>query len=124
LADSQLLIVEVKPSDHSCHFLFVGPRKPNTLLKFSLFRGIKNPITFLESIVISTAVVKGTIIKTIIKKGTRTIWSRIIVGPKHKTPNLRGATQAPTFKVSGKTQAPLFWVSGARAGTHTFSFFF
>lgn len=29
--DSQLLIVEVKPNDHSCDFLFVGPPKPNTL---------------------------------------------------------------------------------------------
>ena len=44
LTDSQLLIVEVKPSDHSCHFLFVGPPKPNTL--FILKEGIKDPITF------------------------------------------------------------------------------
>ena len=49
LADSQLLIVEVKPSDQSCHFLFVGPRRPNTLFilkKGSHFHGIKDPITF------------------------------------------------------------------------------
>ena len=38
LADSQLLIAEVTPSDHSCHFLFVGPRKPNTF--FILKEGI------------------------------------------------------------------------------------
>ena len=31
LTDSQLLIVEVKPSDQSCHFLFVGPWRRNTL---------------------------------------------------------------------------------------------
>jgi len=49
LADSQLLIVEVKPSDRSCHFLVVGPPKPNTLfiLKGGIhFHGIKDPITF------------------------------------------------------------------------------
>ena len=31
LIDSQLLMVEVKPSDQSCHSLFVGPSKPKTL---------------------------------------------------------------------------------------------
>lgn len=49
LADNKLLIVEVKPSDHSCHFLFVGPPKPNGLfiLKEGIhFHGIKDPITF------------------------------------------------------------------------------
>ena len=50
LTDSRLLIVEVKSSDHSCHFLFVGPPEPNTLfiLKEGIhFHGIKDPITFL-----------------------------------------------------------------------------
>ena len=49
LTDSQLLMVEVKPSDHSCHFLFAGPPKLNTLfiLKVGIhFHGIKDPITF------------------------------------------------------------------------------
>lgn len=49
LADNKLLIVEVKPSGHSCHFLFVGPPKPNALfiLKEGIhFHGIKDPITF------------------------------------------------------------------------------
>ena len=49
LADSQLLIVEVKPSDRSCHFLFVGPPKPSTLFilkEGTHFHGIKDPITF------------------------------------------------------------------------------
>lgn len=49
LNDSQLLMVEVKPSDQSCHFLFVGPPRPNTLviLKEGIhFHGIKDPITF------------------------------------------------------------------------------
>ena len=49
LPDSQLLIVEVKPSDSSCHFLFVGPPKPDALfiLKEGIhFHGIKDPITF------------------------------------------------------------------------------
>jgi len=31
LPDNQLLIVEVKPSDHSCHFLFVGPTAPDSI---------------------------------------------------------------------------------------------
>ena len=47
--DSQLLMVEVKPSDQSRHFLFVGPPRPNTLfiLKEGIhFHGIKDPITF------------------------------------------------------------------------------
>ena len=47
--DSQLLMVEVKPSDQSCHFLFVGPPRPNTLfiLKEGIhFHGINDPITF------------------------------------------------------------------------------
>lgn len=49
LNDSQLLMVEVKPSDQSRHFLFVGPPRPNTLviLKEGIhFHGIKDPITF------------------------------------------------------------------------------
>ena len=49
LADSQLLMVEVKPSHQSCHFLFVGPPWPNTLFilkEGSHFHGIKDPITF------------------------------------------------------------------------------
>ena len=52
LADSQLLTVEVKPSDYSCHFFFVGPPKPNTLfiLKEGIhFHGIKDLITFFEN---------------------------------------------------------------------------
>jgi len=32
LPDNQLLIVEAKPSDHSCHFLFVGPPNSTTFL--------------------------------------------------------------------------------------------
>ena len=32
LVDSQLLSVEVKPTNHSCHFLFVGPPAANNLL--------------------------------------------------------------------------------------------
>ena len=49
LTDSQLLMVEVKPSDQSCHFLFVGPPRPKTLFilkEGSHFHGIKDPITF------------------------------------------------------------------------------
>ena len=49
LIDSQLLIVEVQPSDQSCHFLFVDPPRPNTLFilkEGSHFHGIKDPITF------------------------------------------------------------------------------
>ena len=49
LIDSQLLMVEVKPSNQSCHFLFVGQPKPNTLFIFkegTHFHGIKDPITF------------------------------------------------------------------------------
>jgi len=32
LPDNQLLIVEVKPPDHWCHFLFVGPPNPTAFL--------------------------------------------------------------------------------------------
>ena len=49
LIDSQLLMVEVKPSDQSRHFLFVRPPKPNTLFilkEGSHFQGIKDVITF------------------------------------------------------------------------------
>ena len=49
LTDSQLLIVEVQPSDQLCHFLFVGPPRRNTLFilkEGSHFHGIKDPITF------------------------------------------------------------------------------
>ena len=49
LNDSQLLIVEVQASDHSCHFLFVGPPRPTTLCilkEGSHSHGIKDPITF------------------------------------------------------------------------------
>ena len=52
LADSQLLIVEVKPTNYMCYFLLLGPPKPNTLviLKEGIhFHGIKDPITFLET---------------------------------------------------------------------------
>ena len=46
LLDSQLLIVEVKASDHSCHFSFVGPPAANSLfiLKEDChFQGLKDP---------------------------------------------------------------------------------
>jgi len=49
LTDSQLLMVEVQASDQSCHFVFVGPSRPNTLFilkEGSHFHGIKDPITF------------------------------------------------------------------------------
>ena len=49
LTDSQLLLVEVQASDQSCHFVFVGPPRPNTLFVLkegSHFHGIKDPITF------------------------------------------------------------------------------
>ena len=49
LGDSQLLMVEVQASDQSCHFVFVGPPRPNTLFilkEGSHFHGIKDPITF------------------------------------------------------------------------------
>ena len=49
LTDSQLLMVEVKPSDQSSHFLFVGPPTPKTLFisKEGIhFHDIKDPITF------------------------------------------------------------------------------
>ena len=49
LPDSQLLIVEVQPSDQSCQFRFVGPPRPNRLFilqEENHFHGIKEPITF------------------------------------------------------------------------------
>lgn len=49
LGDNQLLMVEVNPSDQSCHFLFAGPPGPKTLFilkEGSHFHGIKDPITF------------------------------------------------------------------------------
>ena len=49
LTNSQLLMVEVQPSDQSCHFLFVGPPRPYNLFilkEGSHFHGIKDPITF------------------------------------------------------------------------------
>ena len=51
LIDSQLLIVEIKPYDHSCHFLFVGPPVANSLLILKEgphFHGLKERITFFE----------------------------------------------------------------------------
>ena len=51
LLGSQLLIVEGKLSDHSCHFLFVGPPVSDSLFilkEGSHFHGIKDPITFFE----------------------------------------------------------------------------
>ena len=48
LGDSQLLMAEVQASDQSCHFVFVGPPRPNTLFilkEGSHFHGIKDPIT-------------------------------------------------------------------------------
>ena len=49
LTDSQLLMVEVQDSDQSCHCVFVGPPRPNTLFileEGSHFHGIKDAITF------------------------------------------------------------------------------
>ena len=49
LTDSQLLTVEVKPSEQSCHFVFVGPPRSNALSilkEGNHFHGIKDPITF------------------------------------------------------------------------------
>ena len=49
LTDSQLLMVEVQASDQSCHFVFIGPPRPNTLFilkEGNHFHGIKDPITF------------------------------------------------------------------------------
>ena len=49
LPDSQLLVVEVQPSDQSCHFRFVGPPRPDRLFilqEGNHFHGIKEPITF------------------------------------------------------------------------------
>ena len=49
LADSQLLMVEVQPSDQSCHFRFVGPARANRLFilkEGNHFHGIKEPSTF------------------------------------------------------------------------------
>ena len=49
LPDSQLLLVEVQASDQSCHFVFVGPPRANTLFilkEGNHFHGIKDPITF------------------------------------------------------------------------------
>ena len=48
LADSQLLIVEVKPSDYLCHFLIVGSPTPNSLpiLKEGINFNIEDLITF------------------------------------------------------------------------------
>ena len=40
---------EVQASDQSCHFVFVGPPRPNTLFilkEGNHFHGIKDPITF------------------------------------------------------------------------------
>ena len=49
LTDSQLLMVEVNPTDQSCHFVFVGAWRRNSLFilkEGNHFHGIKNPITF------------------------------------------------------------------------------
>ena len=49
LADSQLLMVEVQPSNQSCHFRFVGPPRPNSLFilkEGNHFHGIKEPNIF------------------------------------------------------------------------------
>ena len=49
LPDSQLLMVEVLPSDPSCHFRFVRPARGNRLFilqEGNHFHGIKEPITF------------------------------------------------------------------------------
>ena len=49
LANSQLLMVEVKPSDQSCHFHFVGPPRVKSLFilkEGNHFHSIKEPITF------------------------------------------------------------------------------
>ena len=60
LIDSQLLMVEVKPSNQPCHFLFVGQPKSNTLFILKeepIFTASKIPSPFLASILISTATV-------------------------------------------------------------------
>ena len=49
LGENQLLMVKVQPSDQSCHFLFVGPPRPNTIFILkdeNHFHGIKDHITF------------------------------------------------------------------------------
>jgi len=60
--DSQLLMVRVKPSDHSCQFLFVGPPATNSLfiLKEGChFHGLKDPIIFfLKNTAFFTAVAR------------------------------------------------------------------
>ena len=62
LRDSQLLIVEVQASDSSCHFLFEGPPRPETLFLLkegSHFHGIKDSVTFLASTVTSIVIKKS-----------------------------------------------------------------
>ena len=52
LTDSQLLIVEVKPNDHSCYFLFVGPPATHSLWLLKAgdhFHGIKDPLLFFDN---------------------------------------------------------------------------
>ena len=51
IPEDQLLIVEMKPADRSCHFLFVGPPVPNSLYILKdgpLFHGRKDIITFFK----------------------------------------------------------------------------
>ena len=47
LGDNQLLMVEVKPSDQSCHFVFVGSPRSNTLFILKV-TGLKVPSAFLQ----------------------------------------------------------------------------
>ena len=51
LTHDQLLIVEVKPVDHACHFLFVGPPAESVILLLKdgdRFHGVKDHVTFFQ----------------------------------------------------------------------------
>ena len=52
LPNHKLLIVEVKPNDHSCHFLFVGPPATHILWLLKAgghFHGLNNLLLFFEN---------------------------------------------------------------------------
>ena len=82
----------------------------------------------MKSIVISTAVVKGTIIKTIIKKGDTNDMVSNYCWAETQDPQLtwsRTGAQGQGQRRPSSSPIPHFFrVSGARAGTHTFSFLF
>ena len=50
LLDHQLLLVQVNPNDHSCHFLFVGSAAHSLwpLKAGCHFHGLKDPLLFFE----------------------------------------------------------------------------